>query len=74
MSLPLLTGRVRRMMDTYGFITGEDGGDYFFVPSGVLKSPDVQFESLQPEDPVMFRVVPHRRGPRAVDIRRHSVN
>ena len=47
----------------YGFITGDDGKDYFFHASGV--SNDIY---LKDGDNVEFKVVEGERGPKAVDI------
>jgi CspA family cold shock protein len=47
----------------YGFITGDDGKDYFFHSSGV--SDEIY---LQDGDKLEFKVVEGDRGPKAVDI------
>ena len=47
----------------YGFITGDDGKDYFFHVSGV--SNEIY---LKDGDNVEFKVVEGERGPKAVDI------
>ena len=47
----------------YGFITGNDGKDYFFHASGV--SNEIY---LKDGDNVEFKVVEGERGPKAVDI------
>ena len=47
----------------YGFITGDDGKDYFFHVSGVSGEAE-----LNDEDAVEFKVADGERGPKAVDI------
>ena len=47
----------------YGFITGDDGKDYFFHISGVSGEAE-----LNDEDAVEFKVADGERGPKAVDI------
>tara|TARA_B100000161_G_scaffold211667_1_gene156537 strand:- start:290 stop:484 length:195 start_codon:yes stop_codon:yes gene_type:complete len=59
------TGKVKfyNKEKKYGFITGEDGKDYFFHASGV--SNDIY---LKDGDNVEYKVVEGERGPKAVDI------
>ena len=61
------TGKVKfyNKEKKYGFITGDDGKDYFFHASGV--SNDIY---LKDGDNVEFKVVEGERGPKAVDIYR----
>ena len=47
----------------YGFITGDDGKDYFYHVSGVANEAE-----LNDEDAVEFKVEDGERGPKAVDI------
>ena len=47
----------------YGFITGNDGKDYFFHASGV--SNEIY---LKDGDNVEFKIVDGERGPKAVEI------
>ena len=47
----------------FGFITGDDGKDYFFHASGI--SSDIY---LRDGDNVEFKVVDGDRGPKAVEI------
>ena len=47
----------------YGFITGNDGKDYFFHASGV--SNEIY---LKDGDNVEFKVIDGERGPKAVEI------
>ena len=47
----------------YGFITGDDGKDYFFHVSGVSNEAE-----LNDEDAVEFKVEDGERGPKAVEI------
>ena len=59
------TGKVKfyNKEKKYGFITGDDGKDYFFHASGV--SSDIY---LKDGDNVEYKVVEGERGPKAVDI------
>ena len=47
----------------YGFITGNDGKDYFFHASGI--SNEIY---LKDGDNVEFKIVDGERGPKAVEI------
>tara|TARA_X000000368_G_C22696534_1_gene564902 strand:+ start:410 stop:604 length:195 start_codon:yes stop_codon:yes gene_type:complete len=59
------TGKVKfyNKEKKYGFITGDDGNDYFFHSSGVSNELYVQ-----DGDKVEFKVVDGDRGKKAVDI------
>ena len=59
------TGKVKfyNKEKKYGFITSDDGKDYFFHASGV--SNDIY---LKDGDNVEYKVVEGERGPKAVDI------
>ncbi|MBW2970656.1 cold shock domain-containing protein [Candidatus Woesearchaeota archaeon] len=46
-------------MKSFGFITGDDGEDYFVHSSGIVKGP------LREGDRVSFEVVKGDRGPKA---------
>jgi len=50
----------------FGFITGEDGKDYFFHRDGL--EPSIQFDRLLGGEKVTFTVEPSPRGPRAVRV------
>ena len=51
----------------FGFITGEDGKDYFFHRDGLSES--IDFDRLVCGEPVTFDVESNPRGPRAANIR-----
>ena len=59
------TGKVKffNRRKKYGFITGDDGEDYFFHESGLTEGIYVK-----DEDKVEFKVVDGDRGKKAVDI------
>ena len=59
------TGKVKfyNKEKKYGFITGDDGKDYFFHTSGVSNELYVQ-----DGDKVEFKVVDGDRGQKAVDV------
>ena len=51
----------------FGFITGEDGKDYFFHRDGL--APTLDFDRLVGGEAVEFEVQSSPRGPRAVNVR-----
>ena len=59
------TGKVKfyNRIKRYGFISGEDGNDYFFHESGLTEGIYVQ-----DGDKVEFKVVDGDRGKKAVEI------
>ena len=55
---------------TFGFIAGDDGGrSYFFVPSGMQVTSPHTFDQLTEGMRVMFILIAHPKGPRAIEIR-----
>ena len=60
-----MTGHVRLRLATFGFITAEDGGDFFFHNGDVVGGVDVErgdrvvFDVFEPEPP---------KGPRATNV------
>lgn len=62
-----LTGTIRTLRETYGFINGADGIDYFFIPSG-LQMTTRRFHELSVGDDVQFIPIEHPKGPRAIEI------
>lgn len=62
-----LTGTIRTLRETYGFINGHDGVDYFFIPSG-LHMTTRRFHELTVGDDVQFIPIEHPKGPRAIEI------
>jgi CspA family cold shock protein len=63
-----ITGAVRKLKKGYGFIAGDDGHDYFFHWSAMLKDTK-NFRELEVQDRVAFSRVDTKDGPRAVMIR-----
>ena len=65
-----MTGKIARVMADkgFGFITGEDGSDYFFHRSAVTGGG--LFEQLRDGSPVTFDVGQGPKGPRAENVRR----
>ncbi len=51
----------------FGFITGEDGKDYFFHRDGLASSLD--FDRMATGERVEFDLQSSQRGPRAVNVR-----
>jgi CspA family cold shock protein len=65
----MTTGTIKKLVSDrgFGFITAEDGTDFFFHMSA-LDHP-LAFEELQGGERVAFETEPSQRGPRAVNIR-----
>lgn len=72
-----VTGRVESLnkkvpdapRPTFGFIVSDAGDSYFFVPSGMEMTSPVTFDQLREGMPVEFTVIPHPKGPRAIEVR-----
>lgn len=64
-----MTGKIARLMRDkgFGFITGEDGSDYFFHQSALAGG--ALFEQLRDGSPVTFDVGQGPKGPRAENVR-----
>jgi CspA family cold shock protein len=62
------TGTIKKVVADrgFGFITGEDGKDYFFHRDG-LEAP-LDFDRLNGGESVKFEVESSPRGPRAVRV------
>ncbi len=65
----MTTGTVKKVVSDrgFGFITAEDGKEYFFHRSAVEQSLD--FDRLAGGEKVQFEVEPSPRGPRAAHVR-----
>ncbi len=65
----MASGSVKKVMADrgFGFITAEDGKDYFFHRDGV--SATVDFDRLVGGERVEFDIEPSARGPRATNVR-----
>ena len=63
-----MTGYIKTIRNSYGFILGEDEVSYFFMPSGLQRS-SVQFDDLTAGQAVeSFIAIVHPKGPRAIEI------
>jgi CspA family cold shock protein len=64
----MTTGTVKKLVSDrgFGFITAEDGKDYFFHRDGLDRSLD--FDRLAGGEKVAFEVEASPRGPRAVKV------
>jgi len=69
MEVIVATGQIKKVVSDrgFGFITAEDGKDYFFHRSGLQASLD--FDRLVGGEPVEFDVESSPKGPRAVGVR-----
>lgn len=66
----MATGTIKKVISErgFGFITGEDGKDYFFHRDGLAASLD--FDRVALGERVEFDLQSSQRGPRAVNVRR----
>lgn len=64
-------GVIKNIHATFGFIRAADGTDLFFLPTYV-DGPDGTFKSLTQHLAVTFDILDHRRGHRAVNVRRRE--
>jgi hypothetical protein len=67
-------GKIEKLLPeespTYGFIRGDDGRQYFFIPSGLTRLSDITFPQLCVHHRVDFVPFEHpSRGMRAKDVR-----
>jgi CspA family cold shock protein len=64
----MASGTVKKVVSDrgFGFITAEDGKDYFFHRDGLDRSLD--FDRLVGGEAVTFEVEASQRGPRAVKV------
>ena len=67
-----IMGRIKELRDSYGFIAGDDGYDYFFHWASIQKSSDRDYDALEVRDRVSFLPQPPRdensRQPRGIEI------
>jgi CspA family cold shock protein len=65
----MATGTIKKLIADrgFGFITGEDGKDYFFHRQGL--SPAMDFDRLVGGEQVSFDIESSPRGPRATNVR-----
>jgi cold shock protein len=65
----MTTGTVKKLVSDrgFGFITAEDGKDYFFHRDGLSES--IDFDRLVGGERVTFDVESNPRGPRASNVR-----
>ena len=63
------TGRIKKVVADrgFGFITADDGKDYFFHRNGLQLSLD--FDRLAGGEQVEFEIQQNPKGPRAVNVR-----
>ncbi len=62
-------GTIKKLVSErgFGFITAEDGKDYFFHQTGV--EPSLNFDSLRGGEAVTFDIEASDKGPRAIRVR-----
>lgn len=68
--LPLMRGKVRKLKEGFGFISGDDGRDYFFHWTALQRTTKA-FTELAILDRVEGSVIEsaEHRGPRMIEIR-----
>jgi CspA family cold shock protein len=66
----MATGTIKKVVSDrgFGFITGEDGKDYFFHRNTLSES--LPFDAITGGERVDFTLQASDRGPRAVNVRR----
>jgi CspA family cold shock protein len=64
----MTSGTVKKLVSErgFGFITGEDGKDYFFHRSSLM--PSLDFDSLAGGEKVQFEIERDPKGARARDV------
>jgi CspA family cold shock protein len=64
----MTTGTVKKLVSErgFGFITGEDGNDYFFHRSSL--APSLDFDRLAGGEKVQFEIERDPKGARAKDV------
>lgn len=62
-----LTGSIRALKKGFGFIAGDDGQDYFFHWSAMLRTTK-NFRELSMQERVEFRIFIGPNGPRAIEV------
>lgn len=75
--MALIGGIIEKLLPpespSYGFIKGDDGRQYFFIPSGLASLSPVAFVQLSLNQRVMFEPYIHpSKGMRARDVRIES--
>lgn len=67
-----MTGTIKRKVSktpggepTFGFIRGDDGQDYFFLPMAMARG---DFGTCREGDPVTFEAEDSPKGPRAIQV------
>lgn len=63
-----MKGVIRKILDGYGFIAGNDGRDYFLHWTQMIKG-GKGLRELVIGDRVMFTPVMGEKGPRALDVK-----
>ncbi len=64
----MLNGKVKwfNKEKGFGFVTGEDGNDYFVHFTGIIGD---GFRTLEEEQSVTFEVTEGKKGPMAIDVK-----
>ena len=65
----MATGTIKKIISDrgFGFITAEDGKDYFFHRDGL--TPSLDFDRIAVGETVEFDLQASQRGPRAVNVK-----
>ncbi len=62
-----MKGTIETLKSNFGFIRGEDGTSYFFIPSGLQLS-TMGWDDLKQGMRVNFTDIVHPKGPRAIEV------
>ena len=65
-------GTIERLMPNFGFIRGEDGVSFFFLPSAISPLSAVEWPAVAQGMNAEFIPIEHPRGPRAIGVTIHS--
>lgn len=66
---PRLLGRVRKLINGYGFVAGDDGTDYFFHRLAFKRTSKKQFNEIRQQDRLSFQPLTLAdKGPRAIEV------
>lgn len=63
-----MKGKIQTLCGNYGFIRGDDGVGYFFLPSALQITQLIMFDDLAEGMKVEFESITHPKGPRAIEV------
>lgn len=63
-----IRGKIYKLLESYGFVMGEDGVSRFFMPSGISADCLLPWDDLRVGQEVTFEHLDHIKGARAVEM------